>query len=215
MKPREYSSTRLARLAMIFGRWLAELLGRLAQRAVGLAGVKPRQIGRHGADRRRNRHVVVVEDDDQARIHRARIVHGLIGHAGRHRAVADHGDDVVLAAGEVARHRHAEAGRNRGRGVRGAERIVVALGALGEAGQAAAGAQRADAVAASGQDLVRIGLVADVPDQAVARRIEDVMDRGRQFDHAEAGAEMAASHRDRVDGFLTQARRQPAAPARS
>ena len=120
---------------------LAELLGGLAQRAVGLAGIEPRQIGRHRADRRRDRHVVVVEDDDQAGVHRAGIVHGLIGHAGRHRAVADHGDDVVLAAREVARHGHAEAGRDRGRGMRGAERIVIALGALGEAGQAAAGAQ--------------------------------------------------------------------------
>ena len=187
-----------------FRQMLAELLGGLAQRAVGLAGIEPRQIGRHRADRRRDRHVVVVEDDDQPGIHRAGIVHGLIGHARRHRAVADHGDDVVLAAGEVARHRHAEAGGDRGRGVRGAERIVVALGALGETGQSAAGAQRADAVAAAGQDLVRIGLMADVPDQAVARGVEDVMDRGGQFDDAEAGAEMAAGHRDRVDGFLTQ-----------
>ena len=47
----------------------------------------------------------------------------------------------------------------------GAERVVFALGALGEAGEAAALAQRADAVAAAGQDLVRIGLMADVPDQ--------------------------------------------------
>ena len=70
--------------------------------------------------------------------------------------------------------------------------------------QAAAGAQRADAVAAAGQDLVRIGLVADVPDQAVARGVEDVMDRGGQFDDAEAGAEMAAGHRNGVDGFLAQ-----------
>lgn len=49
--------------------------------------------------------------------------------------------------------------------MRRAERIVVAFAALGEAGQAAAGAQRADAVAPAGEDLVRIGLVADVPDQ--------------------------------------------------
>ena len=88
--------------------------------------------------------------------------------------------------------------------MRGAERIVVALGALGESGQPAAGAQGADAVAAAGQDLVGIGLMADVPDQAVARRIEDVMDGRGQFDDAEAGAEMAAGHGDGVDGFLTQ-----------
>ena len=88
--------------------------------------------------------------------------------------------------------------------MRGAERIVVALAALGEAGQTAGGAQGADAIAAAGQDLVRIGLMADVPDQTVARGVEDVMDGGREFDDAEAGAEMAASHRNRVDGFLAE-----------
>ena len=148
---------------------LGELLADVAQREIGAAGDEPRQIGRHGADRRRDRHVVVVEDDDQPLVARAGIVHRLIGHAGRHGAVADHGDDIVLLAVEVARHRHAEAGRNRGRGMRGAERVVFALGALGEAGQAAALAQRADAVAPAGEDLVRIGLMADVPDQPVGR----------------------------------------------
>ena len=86
----------------------------------------------------------------------------------------------------------------------GAERIVVALGALGETGQSAAGAQGADAVAAAGEDLVRIGLVADVPDQAVARGVEDVVECGSQFDDAEAGAEMAAGDGDGVDGFHPQ-----------
>ncbi|MGY4607355.1 hypothetical protein ACVW16_005767 [Bradyrhizobium sp. USDA 4474] len=88
--------------------------------------------------------------------------------------------------------------------MRGAERIVVALGALGEAGQATAGAECADAVAPSGQDLVRVGLMADVPDQPVTRGIEDVVDRGGQLDHAEARAEVTAGHRDGVDGLLTQ-----------
>ena len=88
--------------------------------------------------------------------------------------------------------------------MRGAKRIVVALGALGETGKAAAGAQLADAVAAAGQDLVRVGLVADVPDQAVARRVEGVVDRRGQFHDAEAGAEMAAGHRNGVDGFLAE-----------
>ena len=86
----------------------------------------------------------------------------------------------------------------------GAERIVIAFGALGETGQPAAGAQGADAVAAAGQDLVRIGLMADVPDQAVARGVEHVVQGRRQFDDAEAGAEMSAGDRDGVDGFLTQ-----------
>lgn len=86
----------------------------------------------------------------------------------------------------------------------GAERVVVALGALGEAGQAAAGAQGADAVAPAGQDLVRVGLVADVPDQAVARGVEHIVQCGSQFDHAEPGAEMPAGDRYRVDRLQSQ-----------
>ena len=52
--------------------------------------------------------------------------------------------------------------------MRRAEGVVLALAAPGEAGQPAALAQGADAVAPAGEDLVRIGLVADVPDQPVA-----------------------------------------------
>ncbi len=80
----------------------------------------------------------------------------------------DHRDRVAGWPPHIARHGEAQRGRDRGGTVRGAERVVLALAALGEAGEAAAGTQRADAVAPSGQDLVRIGLVADVPDQPVS-----------------------------------------------
>ena len=92
--------------------------------------------------------------------------------------------------------------------MRGAERVVFALGALGEAGQPVLLAQRADAVAAAGQDLVRIGLVADVPDQPVVRRVEDVVQRDGQLDDAEPGAQMAAGVRDGVDQLSAQLVRQ-------
>ena len=86
----------------------------------------------------------------------------------------------------------------------GAERVVFALGALGEAGEPAALAQRADAVAAAGQDLVRIGLVADVPDQPVVRRVKYVVQRDGQLDHAQTGAKMAAGDRHSIDRLLPQ-----------
>ena len=158
---------------------LGKLLGGFAQAQIGPPGNPAGQIGAHGADRRGDRHVVVVEDDDQPGVHAAGIVHGLIGHAGGHGAIADDADDVVVAAAEIAGHSHAEAGGNRGRGVAGAKGVVFALGALGEAGQAAALAQGADAIAPAGEDLVGVALVADVPDQPVARRVEHIMQRHR------------------------------------
>ena len=147
---------------------LGQPFAQIAEARIGPAGDQPRQIGAHRPHRRGDRHVVVVEDDDQPVLVGAGIVHRLIGHARAHRAVADHGDDIVVAALEIARRRHAQAGRDRGRGMRRAERVIFAFGALGEAGQAAALAQGAHARAPAGDDLVRIGLMADVPDQTVS-----------------------------------------------
>ena len=78
----------------------------LPQRQKAARGHQPRQIGAHRPHRRRDRHVVVVQHHDQPRMPRAGVVHRLIRHAGTHRAVADHGDDVTLVALQVARHRH-------------------------------------------------------------------------------------------------------------
>ncbi len=79
--------------------------------------------------------------------------------------------------------------------MRRSERVVFALAAAGEAAEAGALAQGADAVAPAGDDLVRIGLVADVPDQFVPGRVEHIMGRDRQLDDAKPGAEMAPGHR--------------------
>ncbi len=57
-------------------------------------------------------------------------------------------------------------------------------------------------VAAPGQDLVRIGLVTDVPEDLVARRVEQRVQRDRDLAGAEVGAEMAADLADGVDDVL-------------
>src|SRR5205814_9657241 len=90
------------------------------------------------------------------------------------------------------------------RAVRRTERVIFALDAPGEAAQPPALAQRADAVAPAGDDLVRIGLMADVPDQFVARRVEHIMKRDRQLDHTERRAQMPAGYRHRRNDFLAK-----------
>ncbi len=81
-----------------------------------------------------------------------------------------------------------------------AEGVVVAFRAPGEARQAAALAQGLDPVAATGQDLVRIGLVADVPDHAVGGGVEHVVQGSGQLHHAQAGAQVPSGHGDGLDG---------------
>src|SRR4051812_14455585 len=86
----------------------------------------------------------------------------------------------------------------------GAERVVFAFGALRETAQASALPQSPNTIAPAGQDLVRIGLVTDVPDDAIAWRVENIVKRERQLDHAKTGPEMSAGHGDRADRFGAQ-----------
>ena len=81
----------------------------------------------------------------------------------------------------------------------GAEGVVGALAAPREAGEALGLTQGADALASAREDLVGIGLVADIPDQPIIRRIEDIVQRDRQLDHAQTRAQMPARDRDGVD----------------
>ena len=192
------------RIAHRLGQLARPLLAELAQAAELVARQQPREIGVQRAHRRRDRHLVVVQDDDEARRHGARIVHRLVGHAARHGAVADDADDVARFARNTARHRHAEAGRDRRGRMRRAEGVVLALGPLGEAVEPAGLADGANLVAPPGDDLVRVGLMPHVPDQAVAGGVEHMVEGDRQLDHAEACTQVAARHRDRVDGLGTK-----------
>ena len=140
----------------------------------------------------RDRHVVVVQDHEQVGLHGAGVVQRFECHACRHRAVANHRDDPPPFALALRRDRHAERSRNRRRRMRGAERVVFAFGPARKSGGTAGHPQAAHRFAASGQDLVRIRLVADVEHEAVARRVEYVMQCNGQLDRAEVGAQMAA-----------------------
>ena len=85
-----------------------------------------------------------------------------------------------------------------------AEGVVLALSPLGEAGQAAALAQGADAVAAAGQELVGVGLVADVPDQDVAGRGVDGVQGHGELHHGQAAAQVPARLAHGVDHLRTR-----------
>ena len=87
-------------------------------------------------------------------------------------------------------------------GVAAVEDVVLRLGPAREAADAAELAQRAEPLEAAGQQLVRVGLVAGVPDDPVARRLEQPMEGDRQLDDAERAAEVAAGRGDGLDDRL-------------
>src|SRR5690606_15576681 len=92
--------------------------------------------------------------------------------------------------------------------MRRAKRIVRGLAAPRKTADAAMLAQARHAFASAGQDLVRIALVANVPDDPVARRIEYIVERDREFDRAEIRRQVAAGAGDRIDDEATQFIRQ-------
>jgi len=69
--------------------------------------------------------------------------------------------------------------------MRRAERVEVGLSSLRKARQPALLAQGADAIAPTRQHLVGIALVAHIPHQLVAGRVEHRMERHGQFHDAE------------------------------
>ncbi len=65
-------------------------------------------------------------------------------------------------------------------------------------------ADGADAIAAAGQNLVWISLMAHIPDQMIKRRVIDVMQRNGQFHHAEAGSKVPAGLAYAIQQVLPQ-----------
>ena len=197
---------------------LAEAERQVGEPLLGLgAGVVPARVQPHAvevagdrADVGRDRHAVVVEHDHDRRLQPAGVVQRLVGDAAGERAVADHGDDLAVLADALA-HRLLEPDgvADRGGGVAGAHDVVLGLEHRAERRQALVLADAAEVVAAAGQDLVRVGLVADVPEDLVPGRVEQAVQRDRQLAGAEVGAEVAADLADRVDDQLAHLLGQP------
>src|SRR2546426_2142867 len=145
----------------------------------------------------------------------ARIVHRLVGEPAREGAVSHYRDHFELLADQIARRGDAVCGREAGPRVPGPELIVRTLAAPQEPGQAARLAQRRQAIVATGEDLPGVALMAHIPHDLVAGRVEAVAERHGQLDHAQAGADVTAGLGDDVDqpsAHLVREGLQPVAP---
>ena len=177
----------------------------LAQREVGLVQAQGGEGRGQSRDGGRVAAPVVVEDDDDALAADAEVVEGLVGHSAGERAVAHEGDHVARSAVAdelVARfegHGEPVGVGERGRGVRGLDPVVLALAAVGVSGESAALAQGLEAVAASGEEFVDVGLVARVEEQDVIGGAKDPVQGEGQFHYAEVAPQVAAGGGHRRD----------------
>ncbi len=84
-------------------------------------------------------------------------------------------------------------------GVAPVEHVVLRLASPREAADPTQLAERPELRVAAGEELVRVGLVAGVPDDPVAGRFEDPVQRQRDLHDAERRSEMSARHGHRGD----------------
>lgn len=125
------------------------------------------------------------------------LIERFIRYAAGERSVAEHADDLPVAlAGQLAGLDEAQAVADRGRRVTRAHDVVLGLGARREAGDATVLTNRCEAVAAAREQLVRVALMAHVPDDLVVWAPQDTVQRDGQLDGAERGAEVAADLAD-------------------
>ncbi len=181
----------------------ADILRRRIEPARQQAG----QIAVQRADRRGNRHIVVVQHHQHidAGSHPG-IVQGFERHPRRHRAVADDRDMLPVGTGVARSHGHAEHGRYGSGRMRRAEIVVAGFAAPGKARNAPLLAQPGHLLAPARQYLVRIGLMAHVPDQPVVGRIEHFVQGDGELYCSQVGRQMAARLRDGLQNELAQLR---------
>src|SRR5260370_24467748 len=166
------------------------------------------EVAGDGVDVPRDAPFVVVEDGDKSLGSVRQVVQGLKGNAVGQCGVADDGHYVFIAAATVTRRANSERSRKSGARMSGAVAVMLALGAHRKAAQAPRAADGAKAVPPVGQQFVHIDLMAYVPDKFVLRRLESVMERDGQLDHAQIRAEMAAIPGQAFDEFQANLLRQ-------
>ena len=177
----------------------ANLLGDVLRTVVAYARREATKPLRDAPGRLRYRHVVVVKDDDKPLCRRRAVVERLETRAVRKRRVAYDGDDMLLAAAPVARGREPLGDGKRDARMPRYGGIGLGFGGIGKAGDAAQLAERREGVVASGEDLPGVGLVADVPHDAVGLRVEDLRKGHRDLDGAERGRKMPAVLRNGLE----------------
>ena len=97
-----------------------------------VAGEDAGQILVERTHRVRDRHVVVVENDEHVGVGDAGIVHGLKSLSSGHGAIADDGDRAPVFALELGGECHAQRGGDRSRRMADAEGVELAFAALRE-----------------------------------------------------------------------------------
>ena len=187
---------------------LEDLPHLLLEAVVVLAAGDARQVLGDRSHVRGNRHLVVVQDDQNVPSGMASVVQALVGEPAGHGAVPGHGDDVIVLPRRIPSDRDPHGGGDRSARVSHSEGVVGRFGRADEAGEPVVLPDRGQPIPASGQHLVPVRLVPHVPHDLVLGRVEAVVERDGQLHRTETGREMSARLGHHLDDVLTQLGRE-------
>ena len=142
---------------------------------IKLTGEGPVQIGGDGADVFRDRHLVVIQDDQEIFSQPSGMVQALQRHTGCHSAVADDAHDLVLLFQLLTRLDHAVGRGYAGSRMTGIKRIVFTFLTLAKAAHPTILPERVESLATPGQQLMHVGLIAGVPHDLILGGIEQIV----------------------------------------
>ena len=152
-----------------------------------------------------DRHRVVVEYHQEITLGRcSSVVHTLEREAASHRTVANNGYDVLLAATHLHSLGHTEGCRDTHRRVSCAKRVVLTLGHTRKAADAIAHTVLAECLPATRNDLVGVGLMADIPDDVVRGHLVDIVQSYSEFHRSETRTEVARINRTALEHIAAQ-----------
>ena len=152
---------------------------------IGVGRAQTAQVNRKAAHIFRDGHFVVIENNNEIGLELRRVVQRLIRHAAGKRTVPDHGDNAVGIPAQVPRPGIAQACGDGCGAVSGVKGIAVTLLPFRESAQPAPFAEPVKGIHPACQDLVGIGLMPDVPDDLILRKIQRQMQRHRQLHHTQ------------------------------
>ncbi len=170
-------------------------LNRIARAGIFAARAFLAQIASEGPDISRDRHLVVVQNNDHGRLQLPQMIERLEGHAARKRGVADDRNDLLVGPIQIARHSQAERHRKRIARMARWMHIVGAFRGFWKPRNAAELAERIEGIAAARHDFVRIRLVAHIEKQLVMGAIEHAVACQDELDHAQARGDVPARFR--------------------
>ena len=160
------------------------------------------QVAAHRTDIFINRHVVVIEHDNQRFFAGSGGIERFVCHAAAQCTVTDDCNDGIVFAQQRTRMCHALCDRNRTGRMSCNTRIVYGFRRFQKTGNAAKLPQLTKCIFSSRQNFVRIALMPYIKEQAVTRCVKTTVQRYRQLHHAEIGRQMSACLRDMIQQKL-------------